>query len=181
MRYYLSWLWNSNVEEPQDISENFIVHPTISTAMFYLTESKIQERSEIYQLISSNRHFRTLKFLVSSFYSPYLLCVWILDLLDILSNELFFSENQIEFHFDVSDRAWSIAKIDFISEFKTYIRRNIPFLQRNRVLPVYIKFLVEPDFHIDYCITLNSRFHILFIKVDIDCIRIQRINFGIDL
>jgi hypothetical protein len=149
--------------------------------MFYLNESKIQERSEIYQLISSNKHFRTLKFVVSSVYSPYLLCVWIFDLLDILSNELFFSENQVEFQFDNLQKSWSDAKMDFISEFKTYIRRNIPFLQKNRVLPIYIKFLVDPEYHIDYCITLNSRFHILFIKEDIDSIKIQRINFGIDL
>lgn len=180
----ISWLWSytGQVQMELDSSENSPpIHPTISTAMFYLNESKIQERNEIYQLISSNRHFRTLKFVVSSFYSPYLLCVWIFDLLDILSNELFFSDNQVEFCYDTSQKNWSESKNEFILEFKSYIRRNIPFLQRNRVLPVYIKFLHDPDFHIDYCITLNSRFHILFIKEDMDCIKIQRINFGIDL
>jgi len=144
------------------------------TSYSFLSISEILERSDVLSILSKHKDSHVLKIVVPSYYSSYLFCHIIFDILDILSNELFFVQTQIEFVFENN-------KEIFIDEFKDYIRKNIPFLQRNKVLPVYSKFLVDPSFHIDYVITLEQRFHILFIKEMEKCFMIQRIFFLIDL
>ncbi len=146
-----------------------ILHP----ALFYVNH--VMEKSEIYKLVSDNKHFCILRFQISPFYSSYLFCYWILDLMDILSNELFFVESKIEIYPDPESHSV------YMKEFKDFIRKNIPSLQRNKILPIYAKFLIDPDFHIEYSVNFGTRFHILFIKENLDHLIIQRIHFNIDL
>ena len=70
----------------------WILHPSL----FYLKD--MMEKADIYKIISDNKHFSVIRFTVSPNYGSYLLCYWILDLMDILSNELFFVESKIEIY-----------------------------------------------------------------------------------
>lgn len=145
----------------------------VTPALFYIDQ--IMERIEIYKILSQHKNFNVLRFIFSSNYSSHLFCYWIMDLLDILSNELFFVESKIEIYVD--QLSYSI----YISEFKDFIRRSISFLQRHKILPIYAKFIMDPDFHIENSVIFGTRFHILFLKEDLDHISIQRLHFNIDL
>lgn len=172
------------IQTPDDGSGNVILEEVSSSeyvimsppAFFYLKESDMMERADIYKILSQNKHFRVLRFLVCKNYSCYLFCYWILDLMDILSNELFFLESRVEIFFDQQ-----FSQSELINELKTFLRKKIPYLQHNKVLPIYAKFLVDPDVHIEYSITFGTRFHILFIKEEIDHLLIQRLHFHIDI
>lgn len=154
----------------QDRSSSFwVMHP----ALFYINE--MMERQDIYKIVSDHKHFSTLRFIVPPSYSSFLLCYWIFDLMDILSNELFFVESKIEIFIDESVHG------QYINEFKDFIRKNIPTLQRNKILPIYAKFMIAPDFHIEHAVTFRTRFHILFLKEDLDHLLIQRLHFNIEL
>jgi hypothetical protein len=165
--------------EPQplieDCSHNDPYVPIISTpALIYLKETEMMERNEIFKIISSNKHFRILRFLVPNFYSHYLLSHFIIDVLDLLSNELFFVQTKIEFWFESE-------KEEYIQEFQSCLKKNIMHLQKNKILPIYINFKLNPPFHIEHSVVFDQRFHILFLKETDDCFSIQRIYFSIDV
>jgi len=145
----------------------------VSPELFYI--DKMMEKTEIYKILSDHKNFSVLRFIFSSNYSSYLFCYWIMDLLDILSKELFFIECKIEIFVD------QISYSVYISEFKDFLRRNIPYLQRHKILPIYAKFILDPDFHIENSVVFGTRFHILLLKEDLDHLSIQRLYFNIDL
>ena len=160
-----------------DVSSGDITYvPTILIPFdLFLRESEIWERPDVLRFISMNKDYRTVRWIVPKYYSIYLLCHLIFDILDILSNELFFVQTKIDFCFEEQ------FKMYFIHEFKNYIKMNIPFIQKNKVLPIYVKFIQEPSFHIEYTICFDQRFHVLFLKESENGLSIQRIHFGIDL
>jgi hypothetical protein len=98
-----------------------------------------------------------------------------MDILDILSNELFLIQTKIEFIMEKEFKNY------FIKELKTHIKNNIPFIQKNKILPIYAKFIETPDYHVEYMVSFIQRFHILLIKEVEDSLTIQRIHFTIDL
>jgi hypothetical protein len=169
-------IWKTEeVDEAQDISGSDPYLPIIlCPAMIHLRETEILERNDIFRMISSNKHFRTLRFSIPNFYSIYLLSYFILDILDLLSNELFFVQTKIELWFDSDQEA-------YMEEFKTHIKKNVLQLQKKRVLPVYANFLKMPAFHIEHSVIFDQRFHVLYIKESTECLSIQRIYFSIDL
>jgi hypothetical protein len=169
-------IWKSDTLVPQnDSSQNDIWTPVILTpAMIYLKETEILERNDIFRILSSHKHFRSLRFSVPAFYSTYLLSHLILDVLDVLSNELFFVQTKIEFWFENQ-------KDEFIQEFQYYLKKNVPFLQKNKILPLYIYFQSFNPYHIEHSVVFDQRFHILFLKETSECFTIQRIYFSIDI
>ena len=177
---WIGYLWTGGVNNVNNITSNLEVstskdNPFLGIYNHFLLETEMLERSDVLKILSQNKNYQILQISIPKYYSSYLFCQIVFDILDILSNELFFVQTQIQFVFDTE------TKDLFIEEYKEYIRKNIPFLQRNRVLPVYIKFYKNPSFHIDYTITLDQRFHILFMKENEETISIQRIYFLIDL
>lgn len=168
---WIEYIWTVKVESNNTLSSR----PTNTIYHHFLLETQILERSEILDLISKYREFQVLQIIVPKYYSSYLFSQIVFDILDILSNELFFVQTQIKFVFD------NETKDLFMDELKENIRKNIPFLQRHKVLPVYCKFLTQPDYHVDYTITLEQRFHILFMKEEYNHLLLQRIYFLIDL
>ena len=176
--YFIN-LWRSyfqrNLVQNEDISGNDPYVPIIQTpAMICLKETEILERNDLFRMISSNKHFRSLRFSVPCFYSTYLMSHLIFDLLDLLSNELFFVQTKIEFWFESQQE-------EFMKEFKSHLKKNIPQLQKTRTLPVYASFLEPPPFHIEYSMIFDQRFHVLFLKESEECFSIQRVYFSIDL
>jgi hypothetical protein len=146
---------------------------TFEPVLFYI--DKMMERIEIYKILSDHKNFNVIRFVFSPNYSSYLFCYWIMDLLDVLSNELFFVESKIEIYLD------QVSYSVYVSEFKDFIRRSIPYLQRHKILPIYAKFILDPDFHIENSVIFGTRFHILFLKENLDHLYIQRLHFNIDL
>jgi hypothetical protein len=173
----LNYIWNTKSIPYIDISDNSndIHVPILLQNVYFLKESDMLERHEIIQILSENKIYRMLYIKVPRYYSFYLFCHLIFDILDILSNELFFVQTQIHLSIDKE------IQNDLIQEFKDHIKKNIPFLQRHRILPIYIKFLQDPSYQIDYNITFDKRFHILFIKESEESLSIQRLHFSIDL
>ena len=141
----------------------------------FLRETETRERDDVLKLLSNNSDYDTIRLFVPKYYSIYLLCHLVFDLLDILSNELLYLQTKIVLIFDEQN------KLFFINEFKDYIKQNIPFIQKNKILPIYAKFIAEPDYHIEYTVLFKERFHILFLKESEDSFSIQRIYFSIDL
>lgn len=161
---------NNLIQDLEDPTVSFmIMHP----ALFHI--EKIMEKQEIYKILSDHKHFGILRFVFHPEYSSYLFCYWILDILDILSNELFFFQSKIEIYVD------EISYGHYMKEFKDFLRRSMHYLNRNKILPIYAKFLVDPGFHVEYAITFGTRFHVLFIKENLDHLSIQRIHFNIDI
>lgn len=140
-----------------------------------LRECELCSRQEIFKFLIENREYKTIRFIIPKYYCIYLLCHFIFDILDILSNELFHSQTKIIFYFDPQH------KLFFIDEFKSYIKSNIPAIQKNKILPIYIKFLEKPSYHLEYNVHFDQRFHILFLKESQEDISIQRLHFSIDL
>jgi len=140
-----------------------------------LRESELCSRQEIFEFLIRNKEYKTIRFIIPKYYCIYLLCHFIFDILDILSNELFHLQTKIIFYFD------SQSKLFFMDEFKSYIKSNIPSIQKNKILPIYIKFLEKPSYHLEYNVHFDQRFHILFLKESEEDISIQRLHFSIDL
>ena len=106
-----------------------------------LRESELNTRQEIFEFLMKNKGYKTIRFFVSNYYSIYLLCYFIFDILDILSNELFHLQTKIVFCLDQRERPF------FADEFKKYIKGNISLIQKNKILPLYVKFLENPPYH----------------------------------
>ena len=140
-----------------------------------LRELEMSCRQEIFEFLVKNKEYKSIRFIIPKYYSIYLLCHLLFDILDILSNELFHLQTSIVFCFDPQQ------KLFFIDELKIYIKNNIPFIQKNRILPIYIKFINNPPYHIEYTVNFEQRFHILFLKESEDDLSIQRLHFSIDI
>jgi hypothetical protein len=140
-----------------------------------LRESELSTRKEIFEFLMKNKGYKTIRFFVSNYYSIYLLCYFIFDILDILSNELFHLQTKIVFCLDPRQRPF------FTEEFKKYIKGNVSLIQKNKILPLYIKFIDQPSYHLEYSVHFDQRFHILFLKESEDDFSIQRLHFSIDL
>lgn len=169
--------FSSSTQITYDISGTDEYVPTILTPLnIFLKESENMIRQDICDIIQQNKDFRTICFIIPRYYSSYLLCHIIFDILDVLSNELFYVQTKIVFRFDSSEQ-----KISFIDEFKRYIKSNILFIQKNKILPIYAKFINSPSYHVEYTVNFEQRFHILFLKEVEDSFSIQRLHFSIDL
>ncbi len=151
--------------------ETVILHPL----EIILRESELNTRQEIFEFLMKNKGYKTIRFFVSNYYSIYLLCYFIFDILDVLSNELFYLQTKIVFCLDRHQRPF------FIDEFQKYIKGNISLIQKNKILPLYIKFIDQPSYHLEYSVHFEQRFHILFLKESEDEFSIQRLYFSIDL
>jgi hypothetical protein len=157
-----------------DLSENYT--PIILTPMvIFINESEIHTRENIFNILHTHRSHFSIRFILPKYYSSYLLCHLFMDILDILSNELFLIQTKIEFIMEKEFKNY------FIKELKTHIKNNIPFIQKNKILPIYAKFIETPDYHVEYMVSFIQRFHILLIKEVEDSLTIQRIHFTIDL
>lgn len=160
-----------------DISSETIIYETIIITPLdvVLRESEMGSRQEVFEFLIQNREYKTIRFIITKYYSIYLLCHFIFDILDILSNELFHLQTKIVFCFDPQH------KLFFIEEFKGHIKSHMLSIQKNKILPIYIKFLEKPSYHLEYNVHFDQRFHILFLKESQEEFIIQRIHFSIDL
>jgi hypothetical protein len=176
MKNYLVYQ-KTNQDIEIDTSHNPVIYETIIVTPLdiVLREMDMCSRQEIFEFLIQNREYKTIRFIITKYYSIYLLCHFIFDILDILSNELFHLQTKIIFCFDPQH------KLVFIEEFKGYIKSNIPSIQKNKILPIYIKFLENPSYHLEYNVHFDQRFHILFLKESEDDFSIQRLHFSIDL
>jgi hypothetical protein len=146
----------------------------LTPKIIFLREHEIYTREDIFQILFQNKEYDDIKFIVPKYYSNYLLSNLIFDILDILSNELFLLQTKMEFIFDPTSKI-------FMDEFKDNLRKNVSFLQKNKILPIYVKFLEIPSYHIQYSVSFDRRFHILFLKESEDRFSIQRLYFSIEL
>jgi hypothetical protein len=167
--YSFSWMF-SNVkpsEEPAKISCGEYLYINDNTSI-----------ADVKDFLVSNTDSICLKFIVLKNTSTFLLCYLILDILELLSNDSFFS-TRLEIYTD------ELCRGHFITDFKEFIKNNI--IQRS-ILPIYAKFIIDPVYgpkhrtsRIGESLNPDSLFDILFIKEELECITIQRINFRIDL
>lgn len=159
-----------------DVSSDEDYTPRIrAPLMIFLKESETNSRENILDIINKHKHYFTIRFIIPRYYSVYLLCHLVLDILDILSNELFFVQIKIELEMEQD------FKIHFIDEIKNHIKNNIPFIQKNKILPIYAKFIEHPPYHVEYMVSFVQRFHILLLKENQNNFSIERLYFSIDL
>lgn len=154
-------------QEPAKISHGECLYINDNTNIFHVQDFLISNMDSI-----------CLKFIVLKNTSTFLLCYLILDILELLSNDSFFSM-RLEIYTD------ELCRGHFITEFKEFIKNNI--IQRS-VLPIYAKFIIDPVYGPKYrtsrigeSLNPGSLFDILFIKEELEYITIQRVNFNIEL
>jgi hypothetical protein len=179
MKNYMIFNYNNKYIQDDDHVNNspeIFYEPVILNPLDVgLRESEMNSRQEIFEFLFKNKGYKTIRFLISNYYSIYSLCYFIFDILDILSNDLFHLQTKIVFCMDTRQRPF------FIEEFKSYIKGNLSLIQKNKILPLYIKFLENPPYHLEHSVHFDQRFHILFLKETEDEFSIQRLHFSIDL
>jgi hypothetical protein len=184
-RYILDFFWNSQTylqfkieQNTNDISENELdIQPTrIIPLVIQINETNILQRNELYQLINKNKEYFTIKFYIQRYFSIYLLCYLVFDLLDLLSNEFSKLQTKFEFIFEDLER-----KEEFISELQVFLKSKMMIIQNKKIAPIYSNFLQTPNFQINYCMITDHKFNILFLKETTDQFFIQRIYFSIDI
>lgn len=204
--YKTSFIFDEPCILERDGSSDIIVYETIilNPLDIVLRESEMTSRQEIFEFLMKNREYKTIRFIITKYYSTYLLCHFVFDILDILSNELFHLQTKIILYFEpqkitIDSKQMGGQKKYFIEEFKEYIKNNIPFIRKSKILPVYIKFIETSSYHLscvdsslrtpmesnvirlEYNVYFEQRFHILFLKESEDDFSIQRLHFSIDL
>jgi hypothetical protein len=142
----------------------------------HLDEKNILERKDLHKILETNKDYRIVKFFVPNYFSNYLLCYFLFDILDLLSNELHQIQTRYEFEFENKEK-----KLAFVDELKMFLKLKAQNIQKKKIIPIYSKFIEPPSFQIDYNVILDHKFHILFIKELDENISIQRIYFSIDV
>jgi hypothetical protein len=182
-QYLMSYIKNTSLSSSSSIVNiieegsysNKIIPHILTPFNVFMKEFDIYTRQQLLQLLTDNKDFRSIRFIIPKYYPHYILCAILLDVLDILSNDLFHVQTKIIFYFEDQQ------KIFFIQEFKKYLKSNIHIIQKNKVLPIYAKFSESPSYQIEYTMIFDQKFHILFVKELEDNLSIQRIYFSIDL
>ena len=76
MKNYLVYQQNLNEKVAIDISSNPIIYETIIAAPLdiFLREIDMNSRQEIFEFLIKNREYKTIRFMITKYYSIYLLC-----------------------------------------------------------------------------------------------------------
>ena len=102
---WIGYLWTGGVNNVNNITSNSEVstskdNPFLGIYNHFLLETEMLERSDVLKILSQNKNYQILQISIPKYYSSYLFCQIVFDILDILSNELFFVQTQIQFVFD---------------------------------------------------------------------------------
>jgi hypothetical protein len=163
-------------EETETNKEDGYSPYQLNPLIVHINEKEIYERNKLYDLLMKNKDYFVIRFYIHRYYSNYLLSYFVLDLLDLLSNEGNQIQTKFEFVFE-----WNDKKKDFINEFKMFLKNKTLMIQSKKFIPIYSNFLEPVSFPMEYSILSNHQFNVLFVKETIESFFIQRIYFSIDI
>jgi hypothetical protein len=154
------------------IIQNFQSHSKI----IHLDEHSLFSRQELFDLIMKSKDHLNMKFFIHKYHSNYLLCYFLFDLLDLLSNECSEIQTNFEFILETNNK-----KQEFIKEIKLFLKSRLVEINKKKIIPIYSKFLEPFSLEIEYCLISNHKFNVLYLKESEQSLFIQRIYFSIDL
>jgi hypothetical protein len=147
-----------------------------SNTIIHLDETSLYTREELMHLIVRWKEEVKLKFYIHTYHSNYLLCYFLLDLLDLLSNECKDIQPNFELIFENP-----MKKDDFIKEIKLFLKSRLVEINKKKIIPIYSKFIEPFSLDMEYSLISNHQFNIIYIKELENGLSIQRIYFLIDL
>lgn len=148
----------------------------LTPLVIHIDERVLLERSDLYKMMIQNKDYFVIKFYIHQYYSNYLLCYLMLDIIDLLSNDCSQIQTKFEFIFENQQN-----KNEFVKELKVFLKSNVFYLNKKKIIPIYSKFLEPFSMDIEYCLVSNHQFNVLYLKENEDSFFIQRIYFSIDL